>query len=113
MKKNQILIPLLLCLFSCTGQDIPNEEFQLRTATLAAPEHKRAEATIMGFNNSGEVIILKKGSNDFICIADDPKKEGFSVAAYHNSLDPFMVRGRELKKQGLNAKEVFDKREEK
>lgn len=112
MKKYQILIPLFLILISCTGQDIPNKEFQIQTAVLAAPAHQREAATIMGFNGAGDIIVLKEGTNDFICIADDPNKEGFSVAAYHKSLDPFMARGREMKKQGLDAKQIFDGREE-
>ena len=103
-----ILFPILL---SCTGQEIPNKEFQLKTAVLAAPEHQRESATILGFNNKGEIVQLKEGTNEIVCLADDPNKDGFSVAAYHNSLEPFMTRGRELKKQGLNAKEVFDQRE--
>ncbi|WP_462249483.1 hypothetical protein [Ekhidna sp.] len=111
MKNLASIYVLFLLLFSCTGQEIPNESFQLSTGILAAPEHQRAEATILGFDSSSKIITLKEGTNDFICIADNPSKEGFSVAAYHKSLEPFMSRGRVLKEQGLNAKEVFDKRE--
>ena len=46
-----------------------------------------------------------------ICLADDPKQKGFSVACYHKDLDPFMARGRELTAQG-KAAEVFKIREE-
>lgn len=105
-----ILLPFLL--IGCNGQEIPNKEFQLQTGVLAAPDHQRDEATILGFNSQNEIVLLKEGSNEITCLADDPQKEGFSVAAYHNSLEPFMTRGRELKKEGLNAKQVFDKREE-
>jgi hypothetical protein len=103
-----ILLPLLL---SCTGQEIPNKDFQLRTGVLAAPEHQRDSATVLGFNENGEIIKIREGFNEIVCLADDPNKEGFSVAAYHITLEPFMTRGRELKKQGLNAKEIFDQRE--
>lgn len=112
MKNFASLSLLFLLLLSCTGQEIPNKEYQLETAVLAAPEHQRAEATVLGFNSDGEIVKLKEGTNDFVCLADDPSREGFSVAAYHKSLEPFMTRGRELKAQGLNAQEVFDKREE-
>ncbi len=111
MKNITALTLIFTLLLSCTGQEIPNKDFQLKTATLAAPEHQRAEATILGFDSDGNIITLKEGTNDFICLADDPGKDGFSVAAYHKSLVPFMDRGRALKAQGLNAKEVFDKRE--
>ncbi len=112
MKNFTSISVLFLLLLSCTGQEIPNRAFQLNTGVLAAPEHQRSEATILGFDSNGKIVTLKEGTNDFICIADDPGKEGFSVAAYHKSLEPFMSRGRALKEQGLNAKEVFDKREE-
>lgn len=112
MKNLTLLTFLLSWLISCTGQDIPNKEFQLRTGVLAAPEHQRDSATVLGFDQSGEIVMIKEGTNEIVCLADDPNKEGFSVAAYHKSLEPFMTRGRELRKQGLNAKEIFDQREE-
>lgn len=111
--KNVICLSLLLVLLiSCSGQEIPNVEFQLKTGVLAAPEHQREAATILGYDKSGEVVVIRKGTNDITCLADDPNKEGFSVAAYHNRLEPFMARGRALKKQGLDFKQIFDKREE-
>lgn len=112
MKNLAFFSLLFVFLISCTGQEIPNKEFQLRTAVLAAPEHQRDSATVLGFNSKGEIVKIKEGSNEITCLADDPNKDGFSVAAYHNSLEPFMTRGRELKKEGLDFKQVFDKREE-
>lgn len=111
--KNLTLFSLLFTfLISCTGQEIPNREFQIKTAVLAAPEHQRDSATILGFNYEGEIVKIREGYNEITCLADDPNRDGFSVAAYHNSLEAFMTRGRELKAQGLDFKQVFDKREE-
>lgn len=112
MKSYSILSILFAILFSCTGQEVPNKAFQIKTAVLAAPEHQRAEATILGFDSNGNVIILKEGTNEIVCLADNPAKEGFSVAAYHKSLEPYMTRGRELRKGGMDEKQIFDKREE-
>lgn len=112
MKNLTSLSLLLFLLFSCTGQEVPDEEFQIKTAVLAAPEHQRSEATVLGYDGEGEVVTLRAGTNDFVCLADDPNKEGFSVAAYHKTLEPYMARGRALKKEGLDFKQVFDKREE-
>lgn len=112
MKSYSLLSILFAILFSCTGQEIPNREFQLKTATLAAPEHQRQEATILGFDKDANVITLKEGTNEIICLADNPFEEGFSVAAYHKSLEPYMTRGREFRKKGLDEKQIFDKREE-
>ncbi|MEP1095650.1 MAG: hypothetical protein ABJG78_11105 [Cyclobacteriaceae bacterium] len=111
MKNFTLLSLLLTFLLSCTGQEIPNKEFQLKTGVLAAPEHQRDSAALLGFDKNGEIVTIREGLNEFVCLADDPNKDGFSVAAYHKDLEPFMTRGRELKKQGLNPKEVFDQRE--
>ena len=107
-------VAILSCtlLSTCTGQEIPNKDFQLKTAVLAAPAHQQSDASVLGYNAVGKLVTLKEGTNDFVCIADDPNKDGFSVAAYHKTLEPFMTRGRELKAEGLDAKQVFDTREE-
>ncbi len=91
---------------------IPSEAVQVKTAVLAAPADKREGAMVYGYSATGDFIVLRKGTNEMICLADDPKKDGFSATCYHRDLDPFMARGRELKKAGKNDKEVFDIREQ-
>jgi hypothetical protein len=89
----------------------PAKEIQIKLAQLAAPDELREKATVYGFDDKGEIIVLKKGENDMICLADDPKQEGLNVSCYHKDLEPFMARGRQLKKQGKTFQEVFDIRE--
>ncbi|MEL7163713.1 MAG: hypothetical protein AAFN92_23340, partial [Bacteroidota bacterium] len=91
---------------------ISTDEALVTTALMAAPEASRADCKVIGYNMAGEFVTLKEGTNEFICLADDPKKEGFSAACYHKDLEPFMARGRALKAEGKTAKEVFDIREE-
>ncbi|NJC24911.1 hypothetical protein [Neolewinella antarctica] len=90
---------------------IITDEARIATALLAAPEESRAECTVIGTDASGEIVTLKEGTNQFICLADDPAKEGFSAACYHRDLEPFMARGRSLKAEGKTAQEVFGIRE--
>jgi len=92
-------------------RDINTDEALIATALMAAPEESRADAKVIGYNMAGEFVTLKEGSNEFICLADDPKKEGFSAACYHKNLEPFMARGRELKAEGKTFQEIFDIRE--
>lgn len=96
---------------SVQWQDIASDEALVATALLAAPEASRAACTVIGYNMAGEFVTLKEGSNEFICLADDPKKDGFNAACYHQSLEPFMARGRALKAEGKTADEIFDIRE--
>lgn len=58
------------------------------------------------------MITLRAAGNGLVCLADDPGSEGLSVACYQKDLDPFMARGRELKKEGKSGKEIFEIREE-
>jgi hypothetical protein len=86
---------------------IETDEALIATALMSAPEESRAEAKVIGYNMAGEFVTLKEGSNQFICLADDPNKEGFSAACYHKDLEPFMARGRELKAEGKQREEIF------
>ena len=76
-------------------------ERQVAGAVLAAPDSLRAGATVLGYQG-GEVVEIRKGTNELICLADDPATERFQVACYQKSLEPFMARGRELHKLKLS-----------
>ncbi len=93
-------------------QDINTDEALIATALLAAPAESREGCTVIGFNMEGDFVTLKEGTNELICLADDPTKSGFSAACYHKSLEPFMARGRALRKEGKSDAEIFDIREE-
>lgn len=107
---------LFMCclLFSqiAMAQDFPSKEDQINSAVLSAPEEVRAGATVYGYDEEGNVILLREGTNNFVCLADDPTSPGYNSAAYHKDLEPFMARGRELKAEGKSRTEVFDIREQ-
>ncbi len=104
---------VLLTGYSALAQQaaIPATDVQIKTAILAAPADMREGATVLGYNQKGEVVTLRKGTNELICIADDPNQPGFSASCYHRDLEPFMARGRELRRQGMSANDIFDTRE--
>ncbi len=91
--------------------EINTDEALLATALMAAPEASREGCKVIGFNMAGEFVNFKEGTNEFICITDNPNEEGFNAACYHKDLEPFMARGRELKKEGKSHQEIFDIRE--
>ena len=78
---------------------------QIVSATMAAPEEFREGAKVYGYGESGEFMTLREGNNEFICIADDPNRDGFQTVAYHQSLEPMMARGRELQAEGKSRDE--------
>jgi hypothetical protein len=102
---------LIVISISSTFGQTPSSEIQIKTALLAAPEDMRAGAMVYGYNAKGEFVVLRKGTNELVCLADDPKSNGLSVSCYHKDLEPFMARGRELKAAGKTFQEIFDMRE--
>jgi hypothetical protein len=111
MKITLVIAMVVVSGFSFS-QTIPDKEIQIKNAVLAAPQEQRENATVMGYSPKGELIILRKGSNGMICLADDPAQKGFNASCYHKDLDAFMERGRVLKKEGKTFQEIFDIREQ-
>jgi hypothetical protein len=105
------LFVMFLTLSRVEAQQVPDTSVQIKTAVLAAPEELRENAKVYGYTSNGDLTVLREGSNGMICLADDPKSDGFSVSCYHEALEPFMKRGRALKKEGKNFKQIFDTRE--
>jgi hypothetical protein len=113
MKYAYVVFFTLISVSSLSAQNapIPSTEIQIKGAVLAAPEDKRAGAMVYGYNAKGEYVVLRKGTNEMVCLADNPNQKGFSVSCYHKDLEPFMARGRELKDAGKTSQEIFDIRE--
>ena len=107
--KVSILLSLLLLSITAAAQTPPSAEDQIAATILAAPEELRAGAAVLGYGADGKLTTLRKGTNDLICLADDPKDNRFSVACYHKDLEPFMARGRELDAQGIKGNERNEK----
>lgn len=110
--KSLFIVPVLILTSLCRAQDVPAPEMQIATAVLAAPQDQREGATVMGYSPKGEFVVLRKGTNGMVCLADDPLQKGLNVSCYHEDLDPFMERGRQLRKEGKSAQEIFDIREQ-
>jgi hypothetical protein len=116
MKDIRIILSLfIVTLFMASNTvlaQIPEREIQLQTAVLAAPEEMRENATVMGYSPDGTFQVLHEGTNDLICLSDDPESPGVNIACYHKALEPFMKRGRELRAEGKGRMEVFSIRDE-
>jgi hypothetical protein len=113
MKRITFLL-LSITLFSfqgCAQESIPDKDIQIATAVMAAPEDVRAAATVYGYNSKGDLVLLREGTNELICLSDDPNRTGFQCVCYHKDLEPFMARGRALKAEGKASGDIFDIRE--
>ena len=79
---------------------------QVAAATLALPVELRANATVLGYDAGGKLGRLRAGTNGMICLAPNPASPRFQSACYHESLEPFMARGRELRAHGVTGDQV-------
>jgi hypothetical protein len=87
---------------------VPPPDVQIAAAVLAAPEELRDGAAVLGYNAQHELVTLREGKNEMICLANDPAKSSFSVACYHRDLEPYMARGRELLAQKVTGQKRND-----
>lgn len=111
MKAIILVVLLVTSLTISNAQTIPSAEAQIKAAILAAPEDQRQGAMVYGYSDKGEFVVLQPGTNGMVCLGDDPAQAGLNVSCYHKDLDPFMARGRALKKEGKSFQEIFDIRE--
>ncbi|MEQ8908707.1 MAG: hypothetical protein RIC95_05915 [Vicingaceae bacterium] len=86
---------------------IDTDEALVATALMAAPKESRDSCQVIGYNMAGEFVTFREGTNEFVVLTDNPQKKGFNAACYHQSLEPFMARGRELKAEGKQRAEIF------
>jgi hypothetical protein len=96
---------LTLALASTLAAQAPPEQ-QIAAAVLSMPANLRADATVLGYGADGKLVEIRKGTGPMICLASDPKAEQFHVSCYHNSMEPFMARGRALRAAGTTGAQV-------
>lgn len=105
MKRIFVVMFALGTLSGISQTKILPAEVQIKTAVLAAPEMYQEDATVLGYNKDGKLVTLREGNNGMVCLADDPNKEGISIACYSVELEPYMARGRALITEGKTEAE--------
>ncbi len=81
-------------------------ERQIAAAVSPLPANLQKGAKVVGYDQAGKLTTLRAGTNEMICIADNPANPRFHVSCYHNSLEPFMSRGRTLRAQKMPEDQV-------
>src|SRR5262245_61571400 len=59
-----------------TSKPSKGDEKLIRNAMSAAPKSVAKDATIVAMNEKGEMRVLRKGSNSFTCMPDNPASPG-------------------------------------
>jgi hypothetical protein len=82
------------------------EAQQIASAVLPLPPEFRGDARILGYRSgSAQLVPLREGKGAFTCLATEPGAD-LHLACYHNSMEPFMARGRALRAQGVKGAQV-------
>ena len=103
MRANTIILTTFLFASTLAAADVPSPDVQISAAVLAAPADLRDGAAVLGYTSQGELVKLREGKNELICLASDTNKTSFSAACYHRDLEPYMARGRELLAQKITG----------
>jgi hypothetical protein len=85
---------------------IPPAAWQVAAAVTPLPEELKAGAAVLGYETAGKLVTLRAAKNDMICLAPDPAVKSFHSACYHKAMEPFMLRGRELRASGVKGAQV-------
>ncbi len=93
---------------SAAAAAIPPAAEQMAAAVLPLPPTLRAGARVLGYDANRKMVELRAGAagNGMTCLADMPGDERFHVACYASTMEPFMLRGRELRAQGVKGDTV-------
>lgn len=81
--------------------------WEIAAAVLPLPDSMRTGARVLVYRGA-DLVEVRAGSNEMICLGDDPAHKGLQVSCYHKSLEPFMAKGRELRAAGVTKREAVD-----
>lgn len=90
------------------AQSVPPAAEQIAAAVLPLPPGMRADATVLGYRTANRLEVLRRGNNGMMCLALYVVRTDFHVACYHDGLEAFMARGRELRAQGVTRQAAVD-----
>jgi hypothetical protein len=83
--------------------------WQIAAAVLPLPDSMRAGAEVLGYKTAGGPLVeIRAGTNNMICLTDNPDIPGYAANCYHKSLEPFMRRGREIRAAGITRHTQVD-----
>ena len=106
MRKSLLALLLVAPALAAQESVVHPPAWQVAAAVTALPEELRAGAEVLGYSPARKLVTLRAGSNDMICLAPDPAVKDFHSACYHRSMEPFMLRGRELRAEGVKGPQV-------
>jgi hypothetical protein len=104
MKRLGVVFVAALATTAGAQKVFPTVDQQIATAVMALPQNMQSGATVMGWKTKGgKLEVLRQGTNGMNCLAQFAVEPTFHVSCYHEGMEPFMLRGRQLREQGVTA----------
>jgi hypothetical protein len=107
---------LALLAASCAAFFLPTAPAQtdelarrIAAALLPLPESMRADATVVSRGEDGKVSVLRKGSGEMVCTADQPGNQVFYVNCFHQAIYDARNRAEEVTKELQRANKPADR----
>lgn len=75
-------------------------------STHFLPDQDKKGASVYFYDENGALLELRKGEGYLTCVYDNRAEETLEIDCYHDQLNDFMNRGRELKQVGKSVAEI-------
>ena len=82
------LFVLFLSLSNCAV----SQDYDLELASIPLAKGARPQATVVRFDELGDFEVLREGSNNLFCIADEPGDDRFSVECHPKAMMTYLER---------------------
>lgn len=98
-----LLVTLMLSNAACAQSS--GDAHLINQALAAAPDEMKEAARVLAYKDDGTYRVVREGSNELTCVADNPGADNFEVVCFHSDLEEYMSRGRDLRAEGMSGGE--------
>jgi len=106
-----ITIAILLAVSTSACAQNSQDAHLVNQALAAAPDELKEGAKVLAYTEDGTYRTVREGSNGLVCVSDNANQEGFEVVCFHQDVEAYMSRGRDLRAEGMSGRETIDARE--
>jgi hypothetical protein len=82
------------------------EAQQIAAAVLPLPAEARDQAKVMGYKGGSSKLVTLREGKVFTCFLPEASGKSYHAACYHQTLEAFMARGRDLRAGGTKDDKV-------
>ena len=104
IRTSVLLTALTLLATGTIAASAADNDAMIKNAMSAAPEAIGENATILTFDDKMNMVVLKKGTNNFTCMSDDPTTPSTD---HSREVVPLLVWGPKVRPVALGVRRSF------